>query len=63
VNGGKFGTGAVGAAGTAGPAGNGIGGGLFLDPAGTATLANTTVSKNQASTIDNDVHGSFKTTV
>jgi hypothetical protein len=62
VNGGRFGNGTVGVAGVAGPAGTGVGGGLFLDPAGTATVANTTVSGNQASTSDNDVHGTFKST-
>ena len=63
VNGGRrFGTGTFLGAGVAGPAGTGVGGGLFLDPAGTATLANTTVSGNHASTSDNDVHGTFKST-
>ena len=52
-----------GVAGAAGQDGLGIGGGLFLDPAGLATLANTTIADNQATNVDNDVHGTFKTTV
>jgi hypothetical protein len=62
VNGGRDGAGVFLGAGVAGPAGTGVGGGLFLDPAGSATLVNTTVSGNQASTSDNDVHGTFKST-
>jgi hypothetical protein len=60
VNGGNYGMGIVGVAGVAGPAGSGIGGGLFLDPAGSAARSNTTVSGNAAPTGDNDVHGTFK---
>jgi hypothetical protein len=46
-----------GAPGTPGTAGTGVGGGLDLLPGGTATIDNTTVTGNHASTSDNDVHG------
>jgi hypothetical protein len=52
--------GTVGVAGAAGPAGSGIGGGLFLDPAGPAALSNTTASGNSATTSDNNVHDTFR---
>ena len=39
--------------------GDGVGGGVFLDPAGTATIDNTSITANTASTSDNDVHGTF----
>ncbi len=58
--GGKFGMGSVGHAGQAGSVGSGVGGGLYLDPAGTATFSNVTISGNQAATSDEDVHGTFK---
>ena len=34
---------------------------VSIDDHGVATLANTTVSGNQATTSDKDVHGTFKT--
>jgi hypothetical protein len=59
VNGGFFGTATPGVAGAAGPAGIGVGGGLFLDPNGSAAISNTTISGNSATTKDADVHGTF----
>jgi hypothetical protein len=47
--------------GKAGAAGTGIGGGLNLAPGGGATIDDTTVTGNHASTTDNDVHGTFAT--
>jgi hypothetical protein len=40
-------------------AGKGIGGGLNLDAAGSATIKDTSVTGNQASTSNNDVAGTF----
>ena len=51
----------LGTAGTAGTAGAGIGGGLNLAPGGSATIDNTTIAGNHASTSDDDVHGTFST--
>jgi hypothetical protein len=48
-----------GAVGFPGQPGSGVGGGLFLDPAGSASISNTSVSGNEASTSDHDVHGTF----
>ena len=50
-----------GKAGKAGTAGMGIGGGLDLIAGGHATIDNTTVTGNHASTSDNDVAGTFST--
>jgi hypothetical protein len=33
----------------------------ILDPAGSATIDNTSITGNTASTSDNDVHGTFST--
>ena len=44
-----------------GKPGNGIGGGVFLDPAGSATIDNTSITGNTASTTDNNVHDTFST--
>jgi hypothetical protein len=38
---------------------SGMGGGLYLDPGGTAFLSNAVIQGNQASTSDNDVDGTF----
>jgi hypothetical protein len=46
--------------GAQGSPGTGSGGGLFLDPAGTATIKDTTITGNQASTSNNDVAGAFQ---
>jgi hypothetical protein len=59
--GGGHGEADLGTAGTAAAAGSGIGGGLSLAPGGSATIDNTTITGNHASTIDDDVHGTFST--
>jgi hypothetical protein len=38
---------------------SGSGGGLFLDPAGSAFISNTAIQGNQASTNDSDLDGTF----
>ena len=43
------------------PLGTGVGGGLNLVPGGSATIDDTTITGNHASTTDNDVHGTFST--
>jgi hypothetical protein len=48
-----------GTAGRPGVAGMGIGGGLYLSSAGGATLDDTTVASNRASTSDPDIAGTF----
>jgi hypothetical protein len=50
---------ASGSAGTAGTLGRGIGGGLNLDPNGSATIRDTVITGNHASTSSNDVSGTF----
>jgi hypothetical protein len=39
----------------------GVGGGLDLDPSGTAVIDDTTITRNAASTNNNDVSGTFTT--
>jgi hypothetical protein len=39
----------------------GVGGGIDLAPGGTATIDDTTITGNDASTKDNDVSGTFTT--
>jgi hypothetical protein len=58
---GVAGSAAPGAAGPAGTGGSGIGGGLNLAAGASATIDDTTITGNLASTSDNDVHGTFST--
>ncbi len=57
--GGTAGQAFVGANGTVGIAGSGKGGGLDLITGGTATIDNTTITANLASSTNNDVAGTF----
>jgi hypothetical protein len=45
--------------GTGGTTGIGVGGGLDLMTGGTVVIDNTTITGNNATTTDNDVHGTF----
>ena len=53
---GAEGTSFDGDAGLNGTAGTGVGGGLFLDPVGARNIKSTTVTGNNATSSDNDVH-------
>ena len=57
--GGTAGQTVLGNPGTAGLIGTGLGGGLDLEAGGTATIDNTTITGNTASTNDNNVDGTF----
>jgi hypothetical protein len=57
--GGSAGEGFPWTAGHLGSPGNGTGGGLYLDPAGSATIQDTTIADNHTSTSNNDVAGTF----
>ena len=48
-------TASPGQTGTTGPMGTGTGGGLYLDPKGTASILDTSLGGNHASTSDDDV--------
>jgi hypothetical protein len=56
---GHFGTGTTGEVGSPGLLGQDRGGGLYLAKGGSATLRNTTVSLNQATTGDPNISGTF----
>jgi hypothetical protein len=45
--------------GTDGTTGAGVGGGLDLITGGTVVIDNTNITGNNATTTDNDVHGTF----